>query len=312
MVETRRQRRRSRSDLSEKAPQKQESAAKEQEEEKDTRKEEKVEKVIEDDTDEENDNEKKQPAVDDEEKPVNDNRDYKDEPSKGVESTPQKGKPAKLPAAHKKDKKVQEPKNGLSKIIPGYRAPLQLAAPSLERYRPAGGLDALRRKAVQTDPSTAAVAVGTKQCQERVKAMLDKTPYGGLSSPFTAACTSFKKASKRPAPNHAGDGWFGMEPTPMTDELKRDLALIRDRNYLDPKRFYKSSDPAGKFLQVGTVVEGPSEFYSARLSKKQRRSNLVEEVMHDPSTASYAQNKYKQMQQEKTKMAVKRRRKGRR
>lgn len=31
--------------------------------------------------------------------------------------------------------------------------------------------------------------------------------------------------------------------------------------------------------QVGTIVEGKTEFYSGRLSKKERKSNLAEEIL---------------------------------
>ena len=91
----------------------------------------------------------------------------------------------------------------------------------------------------------------------------------------------------------------------MTEDLERDLTLIRNRNYLDPKRFYKSADSAhrgGKsqpLLQRGTVIEGPTEFYSSRLTKKQRRTNLVDEIMADRETAGWAQQKFRKMQQEK-------------
>ena len=100
-----------------------------------------------------------------------------------------------------------------------------------------------------------------------------------------------------------------MKPTAVTEELERDMALIRNRNYLDPKRFYKSADnprPGMKtVVQAGTVIEGPTEFYSSRLTKKQRRSNLVDEVMADPESAQWAQQKYKRMQQEKNEQSRK-------
>jgi hypothetical protein len=94
----------------------------------------------------------------------------------------------------------------------------------------------------------------------------------------------------------------------MTEEVKRDLAVIRNRNYLDPKRFYKSSDKTSKYLQVGTVIEGNTEYFSSRLSKKQRRSNLTEEIMADPVNAEYARKKYVKMHQEKDALAMKRKR----
>jgi hypothetical protein len=203
--------------------------------------------------------------------------------------------------------------NELSKLIPGYRAPLKLSCTSLDdKYRPVGGLEALRRQAVRTDASTAPMVAGTKDHQKHTKVMLQKSKSGGgLPVSYAAAYSSFKKGTKPMVKNDAGKQWFGMAPTPVTDELKRDLALIRNRNYLDPKRFYKSSDATGKVVQLGTVIEGAAEFYSSRLSKKQRRANLTDEIMADPAVASYAQNKFQKMQHEKAQNA-KSKHKGRR
>ena len=48
--------------------------------------------------------------------------------------------------------------------------------------------------------------------------------------------------------------------------MKRDLRLLRLRGVMDPKRFYKSADQTKfpKYFQFGTVVEGPTEFYSGQ------------------------------------------------
>jgi hypothetical protein len=204
----------------------------------------------------------------------------------------QQSRSAKMHAAGPK------PRNALSKLIPGYLAPLELAAPSLDKFRAVGGLDELRRKAVLADPVLRKTAF---------------TPRMPLSAPSSSACaSSVKKGVKRVVREDAGDGWFGMRPTPLTDELKQDLTLIRNRNYLDPKRFYKSSDPTGKVVQLGTVIEGAAEYYSSRLTKKQRRNNLVDEIMADPKSSDYAKHKYKKMQQEKTDLAMKQQRRHKR
>ena len=86
-----------------------------------------------------------------------------------------------------------------------------------------------------------------------------------------------------------------MVPTPMTQQLKTDLSVTRNRAYLDPKKFYKSSDArdgSKMMLQSGTVIEGSSEYYSSRLTNRERRGNLTEEVMADDAVANYAKRKY--------------------
>ena len=52
----------------------------------------------------------------------------------------------------------------------------------------------------------------------------------------------------------------------MTDELKRDLRLLRLRGAMDTKRFYKKAEK-GRFpdrFAIGTVIEGPGEYLSGK------------------------------------------------
>ncbi|KAJ2771346.1 rrna-processing protein fcf2 [Coemansia nantahalensis] len=92
----------------------------------------------------------------------------------------------------------------------------------------------------------------------------------------------------------AGKQWFGMKAPAMTPELKNDLRVLQLRNVLDPKRFYKKSTTSKqipKYFEAGTIVEGPTEFYSARLTKKERRTNLVDEVLADKKSRDYLKRK---------------------
>ena len=47
-------------------------------------------------------------------------------------------------------------------------------------------------------------------------------------------------------------------------QLKTDLRLLALRGAFDPKRFYRNPDATKfpKYFQMGTVVEGPTDFYS--------------------------------------------------
>jgi hypothetical protein len=54
------------------------------------------------------------------------------------------------------------------------------------------------------------------------------------------------------------------------------------RTVLDPKRHYKKEDAKAKppeFSQVGTVIEGSTEFFKARIAKKDRKNTFVEEAI---------------------------------
>ncbi|KAG2523264.1 hypothetical protein BBO99_00005669 [Phytophthora kernoviae] len=88
----------------------------------------------------------------------------------------------------------------------------------------------------------------------------------------------------------AGRRWFNFESEEMTADARRDFALLKMRNYLDPKKFYKSSDHSNglpKHFQMGVVIEGAHEFHSARLTKKQRRQTFTDEIMADEAIVQY-------------------------
>lgn len=96
----------------------------------------------------------------------------------------------------------------------------------------------------------------------------------------------------------------------MTPELQRDLRIIENRQHLDPKRFYKSSGSGRKKgqlptrVQLGTVVVGAHEFYSARLHNKERRSRIIDQVMSDKRIKKYTNNRFKALQQQRGKKRV--------
>ncbi|KAJ9196782.1 hypothetical protein DTO166G4_620 [Paecilomyces variotii] len=101
----------------------------------------------------------------------------------------------------------------------------------------------------------------------------------------------------------AGSDWFDLPKTNLTPELKRDLQMIRMRSVLDPKRHYKKGVDEGgipKFSQVGTVVEGPTEFLSSRIPKKERKRTFVGEAMAAERQSGRFTAKYRDIQAAKT------------
>ncbi|BCS17969.1 Fcf2 domain-containing protein [Aspergillus puulaauensis] len=87
--------------------------------------------------------------------------------------------------------------------------------------------------------------------------------------------------SKKDKPT-AGSNWYDLPKTELTPELKRDLQLLRMRSILDTKRHYKkenSKAQAPKYSQVGTIIEGPTEFFSGRIAKRDRKRTFVEEAL---------------------------------
>jgi hypothetical protein len=94
-----------------------------------------------------------------------------------------------------------------------------------------------------------------------------------------------------------------MPRTKLTPELKRDLAAIRMRDVMDPKQHFKKDgrrNAIPEFSQVGTVIEGPTEFYSARLTRRERRRNIVEEVLASSEASAKFARRYNDIQQRKS------------
>lgn len=141
----------------------------------------------------------------------------------------------------------------------------------------------------------------------------DSLVFRNISDPVKV-----KRANKEKKENSAGDKWFNMPKAELTPELKRDLQLIQMRGVLDPKRHYKKntfgtkSDGTvnfPKFVQKGTIVSDSSEFFSARLTKKERKKTFAEEILSDDKTKNYFKRKYSEIMEEKNKVRSNRRRK---
>ena len=101
----------------------------------------------------------------------------------------------------------------------------------------------------------------------------------------------------------AGPRWFHLPRTNLTPELKRDLQLLNLRSVLDPKRHYKKQNSKAEppaFSQVGTIVESPVEYYSARLPNKQRKKTLADEVLAIEAENHRFRNAYAKVQAAKT------------
>ena len=94
-----------------------------------------------------------------------------------------------------------------------------------------------------------------------------------------------------------------MPRTHSSSEFKSDLILLKLRNVLDPHRHYRSDNtraPAPEFSQLGQIIEGPTEYFSSRLPKKERKRTLVEEVLANAQFTSRFKKKYNEIQVSKT------------
>ncbi|KAF2405165.1 Fcf2-domain-containing protein [Trichodelitschia bisporula] len=133
------------------------------------------------------------------------------------------------------------------------------------------------------------------------KALVPSSQRTVSEKPRTLVDPVLVRQRRKNAPDTLPD-WYNIPRTNLTTELKRDLQLLNMRSVLDPKRMYKKQ---GKFKipeysQVGQIVEGPTEFYSARLRNKDRKETFVEDALAGEVETGRFKRKYEEVQTKKT------------
>lgn len=71
------------------------------------------------------------------------------------------------------------------------------------------------------------------------------------------------------------------------------------RSILDPKRHYKTDSTktqTPEFSQIGTIIEGPTEFYSSRMLNNDRRKTIADEVLAMEKSTGRFRSKYRDVQ----------------
>lgn len=88
-----------------------------------------------------------------------------------------------------------------------------------------------------------------------------------------------------------------MPATALTDEIKMDFRLLKHRNALNRDRHYKrDNSEIPKYFQVGTVIEGATDFLNGRISKKNRKRTITEEILADHENIATIKSKFLETQ----------------
>ncbi|XP_034840898.1 deoxynucleotidyltransferase terminal-interacting protein 2 [Maniola hyperantus] len=106
-----------------------------------------------------------------------------------------------------------------------------------------------------------------------------------------------KALRKREREKTKGPQWFNMPVPEMTEELKNDLQVLKMRSALDPKHFYKKNDMEvlPKYFQVGKIMDSPLDHVNERLTRKDRKRTMVDELLADAEFQKYNKKKYKEI-----------------
>lgn len=96
------------------------------------------------------------------------------------------------------------------------------------------------------------------------------------------------------------DEWFSIPKVDMTDELKRDLLIIKNRKYLDPKRFYRGEKwEIPENFQVGEVINGYGENGGKNLTRKSKGKGFIDELLKSESSNEWFDKTFTNIQKEK-------------
>ncbi|KAI3402865.2 fcf2 [Candida oxycetoniae] len=117
-----------------------------------------------------------------------------------------------------------------------------------------------------------------------------------IYDPIEARTAKDKNRSKEAT----DERWFHMKRPELTPEIQRDLSIIKQRQALDPKRHYKREKwQVPKYFEMGTIIESNTGYYN-KLTRRERGTNLVHELLNDDNTKKYFKRKYHEIQDAKT------------
>jgi Fcf2 pre-rRNA processing len=110
-----------------------------------------------------------------------------------------------------------------------------------------------------------------------------------ITSAAAVAATTAAAAAESAPPKSRG--WFELAVPEMTTEVRRELAIVRNRTFLDPKRHYKTAKEdrnIPKTFAIGTYVMGAGERAAPREARGARAPTLVDTLLGDGGFKSYA------------------------
>lgn len=168
------------------------------------------------------------------------------------------------------------------------------------------------KRRVRTAPSAPDVTKLTKELLSIDKILGKSVITPGFEQlhavpPYMLTGRALRSMRRKERAKTKGKDWFNMPAPELTPEVTRDLQVIRMRSVLDPKHFYKKNDlkTIPKYFQIGKVMDSHLDYYSGRLTKKERKKTIVDELMADAEFSKFNKRKYKEIIDEKRKLHYK-------
>lgn len=115
-------------------------------------------------------------------------------------------------------------------------------------------------------------------------------------------CSCTKTDLNQGPKDNAGADWYNMPRTELTPQLKRDLQVLRMRDVIAMGKQHFKKDNRKEFVpeycQVGTIIAGATDGSSQRLTRKEKKRTIVEEVL-SAENASKFKSKFHEIQEKK-------------
>ncbi|CAK1599444.1 unnamed protein product [Parnassius mnemosyne] len=120
---------------------------------------------------------------------------------------------------------------------------------------------------------------------------------------YDASDKKLRALRKKEREKTKGPGWFNMKAPELNEELKTDLQVLKMRSVMDPKHFYKKNDMEvlPKYFQVGRIEDSALDHVNERLTRKERKRTMVDELLADVEFQKYNKKKYKEIIENKRK-----------
>ncbi|KAA0146572.1 hypothetical protein FNF27_07662 [Cafeteria roenbergensis] len=210
--------------------------------------------------------------------------------AKRSEEAREKARSAALSAVSRLMKPAGASAPSLRRQLPSDHALTLANAALAERGTAAAAAAAPKAFDVDAKLSSAAADAAAAGRLPRSTASAEDTAASGDAAPRVAGRQDAKPSkAQRQAANMArkAEGWYGISAGRVDQATKRDIEALRSRQWLDPKRFYKTKgedkDVASRmqYFHRGTVVAGSMDRKSSTIARKQRPKSLVESLLSD-------------------------------
>ena len=135
--------------------------------------------------------------------------------------------------------------------------------------------------------------------KDELDELMSKSVLNGLEAEHSAGALRPQKNTQLEKTT-LGDKWYGLAKPTMTPELEREVQVLQLKAFMHRKRFFKrgANRTTPEYFEMGTIIEGPTEFHSGRLTRKERKSSMVDEVLADAEIKQYTKRRYLEIQKQ--------------